>query len=52
MQTSEYELLDDPLGAGMTVVRRTSDGAFIPVDERNADYQQYLVWKESQTENQ
>jgi len=25
-------------------VKRLSDNAFIPVDEQNTDYQQYLEW--------
>jgi hypothetical protein len=26
------------------VIKRLSDGAFIPSDERNRDYQAYLKW--------
>lgn len=33
-----YQLTDS------TIIRRTSDGAFIPADRANTDYQQYLVW--------
>lgn len=28
---------------------RTSDGAFIPRDPENRDYQAYLIWKDAQT---
>ena len=28
-----------------TQVQRTSDGAFIPFNEANTDYQEYLKWK-------
>jgi len=27
-----------------TVIKRTSDNAFIPFDEANTDYQEYLEW--------
>ena len=26
------------------VIQRTSDGAYIPKDEANTDYQEYLKW--------
>tara|TARA_B100000424_G_scaffold10897_1_gene8126 strand:+ start:564 stop:737 length:174 start_codon:yes stop_codon:yes gene_type:complete len=26
------------------VIRRISDGAFIPINEANRDYQEYLEW--------
>ena len=27
-----------------TVIKRTSDNAFIPTDSNNTDYQEYLEW--------
>lgn len=31
--------------AGTNVVLRVADGAFIPMDEGNADYQAFLAWQ-------
>lgn len=42
---AEYSLTLDP-----AIVKRTSDGAFIPTDERNADYQAYLEWLDAGNE--
>jgi hypothetical protein len=36
--------------ASSTSVMRDADGAFIPADLRNADYQAYLVWAYGQAE--
>lgn len=33
------------------IIRRLSDGAYIPVDEKNADYREYLRWRDGWTEN-
>ena len=35
--------LNNPEGIEVTILRR-EDGAQIPMDEANSDYQQYLVW--------
>ena len=32
-------------GSEDIVVKRTTDNAFIPFDEGNIDYQEYLEWK-------
>lgn len=37
-------MADYQLTANPDTILRTADGAWIPNDERNADYQQYLVW--------
>jgi hypothetical protein len=40
-----YKLGFDPLFGKVTTVLRQSDGAAIPMDPDNTDYQQYLLWK-------
>ena len=44
-----YKLLEkNPLtGQESNCVVRTSDNAFIPMDEANTDYQEYLKWLEA-----
>ena len=36
-----YKLIKNPF---CEVVQRLSDGAFIPLDPENIDYQEYLKW--------
>ena len=38
-----YKLVKDDTG-NIGFVKRTSDGAFIPFDPANTDYQEYLKW--------
>jgi hypothetical protein len=40
---AEYQLTTTPPGS-MQIVQRLSDGAFIPFDPGNRDYQDYLAW--------
>ena len=35
-----YQLLSNQFNT----IKRLSDSAFIPMDERNTDYQEYLKW--------
>ena len=40
-----YKLINDEmLGIQMDVVKRITDNVFIPFDEANRDYQEYLEW--------
>jgi hypothetical protein len=41
---AEHQLVATLPGMEKTVMRR-SDGAFIPFDEANRDYREFLVWK-------
>jgi hypothetical protein len=41
-----YKLLANPRNPleTLNVIKRLSDGAFIPLDPANVDYQAYLAW--------
>lgn len=42
-----YQTHLDPFGKIANTIRRIEDGAFIPMDEANSDYQAYLAWVEA-----
>ena len=39
-----YQLLPDTPFGPATCIKRIADNAFIPFDEANTDYQEYLRW--------
>jgi hypothetical protein len=40
-----YQKLNNPItGEIAPLIKRLSDGATIPMDEHNVDYQEYLKW--------
>jgi hypothetical protein len=39
-----YQLLSDTLFGAAGCIKRIADSAFIPFDEGNTDYQEYLEW--------
>lgn len=45
-----YQLVAQLPGTTMQTVLRVEDGAFIPFDPANRDYQEYLQWIEAGNE--
>lgn len=41
-----YKLVNSILDNSLNCIKRISDGALIPLDEANTDYQAYLKWLE------
>jgi len=39
-----YKLINEPNTNVTCGIKRLSDNAFIPLDETNTDYQEYLEW--------
>ena len=39
-----YKIIKNTLSEQNTSIQRLSDGAFIPYDTENSDYQEYLKW--------
>ena len=39
-----YKLQSDTIFGKATCIKRIADGAFIPMNQDNTDYQAYLAW--------
>ena len=39
-----YQIIIDSLTGDANAIKRLSDNAFIPMDEANTDYAEYLAW--------
>ena len=44
MENIMYKITKHPMTGVPSGVQRLSDNAFIPMDEANTDYQEYLKW--------
>ena len=43
-----YKLVNNPISGNLMNIR-TADDRFIPIDEDNNDYQEYLEWAKTNT---
>ena len=43
-----YKLVNNPISGNLMNIR-TADDRFIPIDEDNKDYQEYLEWAKTNT---
>lgn len=46
-----YQIVYSPIG-GAAIIQRKEDGAFIPPDDRNADYHDFKIWNAAQVSAQ
>ena len=46
-----YKLIKNPISKEIKIVLRLFDNAFIPFDEANTDYQEYLKWTKASPMN-
>jgi hypothetical protein len=44
MENIMYKLINDLITGAPSCIKRLSDNAFIPMDDANTDYQEYLAW--------
>jgi hypothetical protein len=44
MENIMYQLINDSITGAPSCIKRLSDNAFIPMDEANTDYAEYLKW--------
>ena len=48
-QNKDYKEVKNPEGTAVVCYTRKSDGAYIPKDVGNRDYQEFLAWAKTNT---